>query len=60
MTVEAFKKVRFTGGMKAIYQGAEYDIGSADFEDFTIGLVIRGGLLTDVPCEDCEIVVNSE
>lgn len=38
MTIEEFDKTGFTGGMKCVHKGKEYEIISVDFEERIIAI----------------------
>lgn len=40
MTLQEFDNTRWSGGMKCTYQGKEHDIGSCDFEERIVGIVV--------------------
>lgn len=50
MTKKEFDTTPWTGNMKAIFKGSEYEILSVDFEDKTIDLIDADGIVT-VNCE---------
>lgn len=50
MTKKEFDTTSWTGNMKAIFKGSEYEILSVDFEDKTIDLIDADGIVT-VNCE---------
>lgn len=57
MTKEEFDRTGWTGGMKAIYNGKEYEVLSVDFEDKTIDLIDADGIET-VNCEKVYLIEN--
>ena len=54
MTVTEFNNTGWSGGMKCDYQDKQYDIGSCDFEEKTVGLV--DGNTDDIFWVQCEHV----
>ncbi len=40
MTINEFNNTGWSGGMKCIYDGREHDIGSCDFEEKLVGIVV--------------------
>lgn len=57
MTREEFNKTEWTGSMKAIFKGSEYDVLSVDFEDYTIYLIDADGIVT-ANCEQVFLIEN--
>ena len=60
MTKEEFKTTKWTGQMKATYQGMELGVASVDFEEFTILLVDKSGKEFNIPCENCTLVESTK
>jgi hypothetical protein len=59
MTKEEFKKVKWTGKMKASYNGDLYMVANCDFEEYTVGLVKNEeDTPMEVPCEGVEILAD--
>ncbi len=57
MTKEEFDRTGWTGNMKAIYKGKEYEVLSVDFQDKTIDLIDADGIET-VNCEKVYLIEN--
>lgn len=52
MTQEEFRKTIFSAKDKVEYQGIEYPLGSVDFEECLIGLLIGEDHISWVRCEN--------
>lgn len=57
MTKDEFNKTEWTGSMKAIFKGSEYDVLSVDFEEYTIDLIDADGIVT-AKCEQVFLIEN--
>lgn len=55
MTKAEFNKTEWTGSMKAIFKGSEYEVLYADFEDYTIVLIDADGIVT-ANCEQVFVI----
>ena len=58
MTREEFNKTEWTGSIKAIFKGSEYEVLSFDFEDYTIDLIDADGIVTTANCEQVFVIEN--
>ena len=57
MTKEEFNKNKWTGNMKAVFKGSEYEVLSVDFEDYTIDLIDADAIVT-ANCEQVFVIEN--
>ena len=57
MTREEFNKTEWTGNIKAIFKGSEYEVLSVDFEGYTIDLINADGIVT-AKCEQVFLIKN--
>ena len=57
MTREEFNKTEWTGNIKAIFKGSEYEVLYVDFDDCTIDLIDADGIVT-AKCEQVFLIKN--
>lgn len=57
MTREEFNKTEWTGIIKAIFKGNEYEVLYADFEGYTLDLIDEDGIVT-AKCEQVFLIEN--
>lgn len=57
MTIEDFNNTGWSGGMRCVYQDKAHDIGSCEFEEKLVGLVVDyDDELKWVRCENIRLI----
>ena len=61
MTQQEFDNTGWHGGMRCIYQGNSHDIGSCDFKERLVGIVVGfSDDLSWIRCENIKLIKDGE